>query len=202
MVFLAAALLCLLWARAGALGPPAGVDAVLRAPATALRAAPTTSGQATSKPNLRRLTVASNRKARFEYEIIDTFEAGIELVGTEVKSCRQGKISLRDGFGQVKGNTVWLHNVDIAQHETTGPYFQHEPKRMRRLLLHKREAQKLARETDVAGNTLIPLQFYFNEKNLLKVQIALCKGKNQRDKRDTIKERDDKKMMQRIVKNL
>mmetsp|Transcript_19735 Transcript_19735/g.62125 ORF Transcript_19735/g.62125 Transcript_19735/m.62125 type:complete len:216 (+) Transcript_19735:53-700(+) len=150
----------------------------------------------------RKLIIASNRRAKFDYEIVSTYEAGIELVGTEVKSCRAGKVQLRDSFGRVEKNTVWLLNVDIAQHATTGGYFQHDPKRKRRLLMHKAEARKLRSQLDKQGTTLIPLNFYFNEKNLLKVELALCRGKNKRDKREDIKRKDEKRMMDRISKSI
>lgn len=155
-----------------------------------------------SKGGTYRREIANNRKARFNYEILETIEAGIALVGTEVKSCRSGKVTIRDAFGQIKGNTVWLHNVDIAHHESTGPFFQHEQKRKRQLLLHKSETRKLNAATQQQGNTLIPLSFYFNDKNTLKVELALCRGKNVRDKRETIKRRDDQKLMNRIAKNI
>lgn len=138
----------------------------------------------------RRAIVASNRRARFDYQVIDTYEAGIELVGTEVKSCRAGKVQLRDAFGRVEKNTVWLVNVDIAQHATTAEYFQHDPKRRRRLLMHKTEARKLRGQLNQQGFTLVPLCFYFNDRNLLKVELALCRGKAKRDKREDIKRRD------------
>lgn len=149
----------------------------------------------------RRLVVASNKRARFNYEVVSTYDAGIELVGTEVKSCRAGKIQMRDAFGRVEKNSVFLLNVDIAHHASTGAYFQHDPKRRRRLLLHKAEARKLRGSLDQPGYTLIPLAFYFNEKNLLKVELGLCRGKNKRDKRQDIKRKDDKRMMQRISKS-
>ena len=157
---------------------------------------------ATKPPKLLpKKVIASNKKARFTYEIIRTYEAGIALVGTEVKSCRSGKVALRDAFGRIQKNTVWLHNCDIAAHVTTATWFQHESKRPRQLLLHKSEVKKLKSEMDAnRGLTLVPLSFYFNEKNKLKVDLALCKGKNLRDKRASIKERDEKKTMGRISK--
>lgn len=148
----------------------------------------------------RRLKIASNRKARFSYEIIRTMEAGIALQGTEVKSCRDGNANIADGFGRIESGSCMLINVDIAPHKTTAGYFQHEPRRPRRLLLHKSEIRKLSGEMVDPGFTLIPLSFYFNDKNLLKVDLALCRGKSQTDKRKTIQERDDKRMMARASK--
>lgn len=153
-----------------------------------------------AKGGPRKVVIASNKKAKFNYEILETYEAGIELVGTEVKSCRAGKVALRDAFGRVEKNTVWLLNVDIAKHHTTGAYFQHDPKRQRRLLLHKSQARKLRSKLEQQGCTLIPLSFYFNDKNVMKVELAFCKGKNVRDKRETIRRRDDDRMMRRISK--
>lgn len=174
--------------------------------------------QQRSNTGARKLVVASNKRARFDFEIVTTYEAGIELVGTEVKSCRAGKVQLRDAFGRVEKNTVWLLNVDIAKHSTTSAYFQHEPKRKRRLLMHKSEARKLRGQLEQQGYTVVPLSFYFNDSNLLKVELALCRGKNKRDKREEIKRRDvslsffqmceqhrvsqDRKMMQRLSKTM
>ena len=154
-----------------------------------------------AKRDGRRKQVASNRKARFDYHIVRTMEAGISLKGTEVKSCRNNNVNLRDGFARVESGSVWLHNVDIAAHQTTANYFQHDAKARRRLLLHKSEIRKLDTELHDTGTTLVPLSFYFNDKNLLKVELALCKGKNVRDKRQDIKERDDKRMLSRVSKN-
>ena len=180
---------------------PAALGLIVGAPRHALRRNTALgAGQRPGKRDGRRLQVASNRKARFDYHVVRTMEAGIALTGTEVKSCRNNNVNLRDGFARVEGGSVWLHNVDIAPHATTARYFQHEAKAKRRLLLHKAEIRKLDGELADQGSTLVPLAFYFNDKNLLKVELALCKGKNVRDKRQDIKERDDKRMMQRISK--
>lgn len=161
-----------------------------------LRAAPRTKGDG------RRKIIANNRKARFDYEILRNLECGIQLRGTEVKSCRDSKASIVDGFARVEKGTCWLYNVDIAAHGTTGEYFQHETRARRRLLLHKAEIRKLSAETDKQGLTLVPLSMYFNDRNLLKVDLALCKGKNTRDKRQDIKGKEEKRMLSRLSKNM
>ena len=150
----------------------------------------------------RRLKIATNRKARFSYEIVRTMEAGIALQGTEVKSCRDGNANIADGFARIENGECMLINVDIAKHKTTGDYFQHDARRPRRLLLHKSEIRKLAGDMVDPGYTLIPLSLYFNDKNLLKVDLALCRGKSQRDKRKDIKEREDKRMLARASKGV
>ncbi|KAH8069726.1 SmpB protein [Aureococcus anophagefferens] len=165
---------------------PTALGLIVGAPRHALRRNSALGAGQPGKRDGRRLQVASNRKARFDYHVVRTMEAGIALTGTEVKSCRNNNVNLRDGFARVEGGSVWLHNVDIAPHATTARYFQHEAKAKRRLLLHKAEIRKLDGELADQGSTL--------------VELALCKGKNVRDKRQDIKERDDKRMMQRISK--
>ena len=149
-------------------------------------------------------TVAVNRIAYRNYEVLDTFEAGISLLGTEVKSIRDGKLNLRDGYVKPakNGRSCTLHNVHVGKCQYVGAdYFQHEEKRPRPLLLHKSEARKLLQQTELLGMTVIPLKAYWNEQNKLKIQIALCRGKNVRDKRATIQERDMKRETNRIIKN-
>lgn len=154
----------------------------------------------TAPDSARGKTVARNRRATFDYEIVRKIEAGIALAGTEVKSCRAGKVALRDGFARVDGGSCFLHNVDIAPHATTAAYFQHESLRKRRLLLHKAEIRKLGSEVAKQGATLIPLRFYFNARNVLKVELALCRGKNVRDKREDVRRKDEKRVLDRIGK--
>ena len=148
----------------------------------------------------KRRQVAGNRLARRNFDIIEEFEAGVSLVGTEVKSCRAGRCNLRDGFCRIKDEECWLHNVNIARHETAGGFFQHEETRPRRLLLHKREIRKLAAAVDQKGLTIVPLSCYFNEQSYLKVQIALARGKNKQDQRETIKRRDADREIGRQLK--
>lgn len=143
--------------------------------------------------------VAQNRKARFLYEILETYEAGIQLIGTEVKSIRAGRVSLQDGYALIRQGEVWLINVNISPYEATGGYFNHDPKRSRKLLLHRQEISKLIGKTEQKGLTLVPLKMYL-KKGLVKVQIGLAKGKKLRDKRETIKRREDEREMQRVVK--
>lgn len=143
---------------------------------------------------------ADNRKARFEYEILDTYEAGIALTGTEVKSIREGKLNLGDGFANVRDGEVWLHNVHISPHSMTNLAYNHEPRRTRKLLLHKQEIRKLIGQVEQKGLTLIPLKMYF-KNGRVKVVIALGKGKKLHDKRDSLKQKQDKREMDRVKKS-
>lgn len=144
--------------------------------------------------------VASNRLARRNYEILDEFEAGIALVGTEVKSCRAGRCTLRDGYCRIQDGECWLHNVNIARHSTAGSYFQHEETRPRRLLLHKREIRKLEQSVAQQGLTIVPLSAYFNDKSCLKVAIGLARGKKLQDKRQDLKRKDAEREVSRQIK--
>lgn len=144
--------------------------------------------------------VAENRQARFEYEILETFEAGIELQGTEVKSIRNGKANLRDGFALIRKGEAWLHNVHISPHETASQYFNHEPRRTRKLLMHKQEIRKLMGKVDQQGLTLVPLKMYL-KRGWAKVTIALVRGKKLHDKRDDLKQKQAKREIARVMKN-
>jgi SsrA-binding protein len=149
-------------------------------------------------------TVAVNRIAYRNYEIIDTMEAGISLLGTEVKSIRDGKLNLRDGYVRPSknGRSCVLYNVHVGKCSQVGAeYFQHEEKRPRTLLVHSSQARKFLQQTEQQGMTVIPLKAYWNDGNKLKIEIALCRGKNVRDKRATIQERDAKRETSRIIKN-
>ncbi len=137
----------------------------------------------------------SNRRARFEYEILDSFEAGIVLVGSEVKSLRQGKANLQDSYALVKNGEVWLLNMHINPYEQANQ-FNHDPLRTRKLLLNKSEIAKLQVKTNEKGLTLIPLKLYFKKGNA-KVQLGIGKGKKLHDKRESIKERDVEREMRR-----
>lgn len=132
-------------------------------------------------------TVARNRRARHEYEILETIEAGIALTGTEVKSLRAGKASLEESYARLERNELWLIAADIPEY-AMGNLMNHEPKRKRKLLLHRREIEKFARGTNEQGFTLIPLKLYFR-KGRAKVELAIGKGKKLHDKRETLKER-------------
>ena len=129
-----------------------------------------------------------NRKARFNYFIIDEIEAGIELKGTEIKSIRNGKASIEDAYARIKNKEVFLTNMFIAKYEE-GNRFNHDERRERKLLLHKSEIIKLSKKLELDNYTLVPLKLYF-KKNHAKISLGLCKGKKLYDKRETIKKRD------------
>jgi SsrA-binding protein len=143
--------------------------------------------------------VATNRKARFEYFIEDTFEAGISLTGTEIKSVRAGKVVLGDGFVLVRDGEAWLHNVHIAIHQEANR-FNHPEMRVRKLLLHKQEIRLLHAKATQRNWTIVPLRMYINPKGKAKVEIALVRGKQQHDKRDTIAKRDSDRDLRRALK--
>jgi SsrA-binding protein len=132
--------------------------------------------------------VADNRKARFNYEIGEVFEAGIALTGTEVKSLRQGKATIAESYADARGGEIWLVNANIPEY-LQASRFNHAPKRARKLLLHKRQISKLASAVEREGMTLVPLKLYFNEKGRAKIEIALARGKKLHDKRETEKKR-------------
>jgi len=144
-------------------------------------------------------TVASNRKARHEYFIEDTFEAGIVLTGTEIKSVRAGKVQLADGFVLVRDGEAWLHNVHIAPFVQANR-FNHPETRMRKLLLHKQEIRLLHARATQRGWSIVPLLLYINAKGKAKIEIALVRGKQLHDKRDTIAKRDNERDLRRALK--
>ncbi len=143
--------------------------------------------------------VARNRKAKHEYFIEETYEAGIKLLGTEIKSIREGRVNLKDSFALVKDGEIFLHNMHISPYNQ-GNRQNHEPERKRKLLLHKRQIKSLLGATRREGYTLIPLSLYL-KGNLAKVELALAKGKEKHDKREAIKEREHKREMQRALKD-
>ncbi|MBL4589218.1 MAG: SsrA-binding protein SmpB [Alphaproteobacteria bacterium] len=146
-------------------------------------------------------TVSDNRRAKFDFHLEGNIEAGIMLVGTEVKSLRMGQCNLTDSHAGVKEGKIYLFNAYIPEYQKAGPKAQHETRRPRLLLLKKREIAKLIGEISRGGYTLIPTKIYFNKKGLAKVELALAKGKQQRDKRETIKKRDWDRQKHRILKN-
>jgi SsrA-binding protein len=148
----------------------------------------------------RKKTVAENRRARFDYAIDETFEAGIALTGTEVKSLRFGDGSIAESYAEVKLGEIWLVNANIPEF-SHGNRFNHEPKRPRKLLLNAREINKLHGAVAREGMTLVPLSVYFNSRGRAKVELALAKGRKAHDKREHIKERDWKREAQRILKD-
>ena len=139
-----------------------------------------------------------NRKARYDYEIEDTYEAGIVLTGTEIKSIREGKVNIKDSYAIIRNDEIYLLNTHISIYEE-GNRFNHEEDRTRKLLLHKREILKLKNKLEVEGYTLVPLKIYF-VKNKAKVLIGVAKGKKNYNKKETIKERDIKREMERNFK--
>jgi len=143
--------------------------------------------------------VAENRRARYDYFVEDRLEAGIALTGTEVKSLRQGEGSIAESYAAVEGEEVWLINSHIPEY-SHGNRLNHQPRRQRKLLLSKREIDKLHGAVARQGLTLVPLSIYFNGKGLAKVELALARGKKAHDKRDTIKERDWKREQQRLLR--
>ena len=132
--------------------------------------------------------IAENRKARFNYEIGEVVEAGIALTGTEVKSLRQGKATIAESYADAKGGEIWLVNANIPEY-LQASRFNHAPKRPRKLLLHRRQIDKLAAAVDREGMTIIPLKMFFNDKGRAKIEIALGRGKKLHDKRETEKKR-------------
>lgn len=141
-----------------------------------------------------------NKKARFEYEILDRLTAGIQLVGTEIKSLREGKASIAESFCEFNDRTeLFVINMTIQEY-SHATYFNHKPKSQRKLLLNKRELKKWEREVKKSGLTIIPLRLFTNDNGFAKLEIALCKGKKTYDKRNSIKDRDNKRNLSRIKK--
>ena len=145
-------------------------------------------------------SVAENRKARYNYFIDGTIEAGIMLVGTEVKSLRAGHANIADAYAAVEGDEIFLINCDIAVYDKANR-FNHEPRRPRKLLLRRREINKLIGQVKKGGVTLIPLSLYFNERGIAKIELGLAHGKKKHDKRATEKERDWKREKDRLLKH-
>lgn len=143
--------------------------------------------------------IADNRKALYEYVVIETFEAGIALLGTEVKGIREGRANLRDSFARVEGGEVWLYSVHINAYSHRG-YANHDPRRRRKLLLHRGEIRKLIGRTTEKGLTLVPLRMYF-KRGRVKVSLALAKGKKIHDKREAIRKREVERDTRAAVKS-
>ena len=149
------------------------------------------------EPTSERL-IADNRKARHEYHLYDTYEAGVVLLGTEVKAIREGRVNLRDSYGRVEDGEIFLHNLHISPYSHRG-YAEHEPLRRRKLLLNKREIRKLVVKTLERGFTLVPVRIYF-KRGRVKVAISLAKGKKTHDKRETIRRREIDRETRAMVK--
>lgn len=143
--------------------------------------------------------VADNRRARFDYEVLDTLEAGIILTGTEVKSLRNGKAQITESYVSPEGGELWLINANIPEY-VQGNRFNHDEKRRRKLLVSRKDLARLARAVERSGNTIVPLKLYFNERGLAKLLIGLAKGRKNYDKREVQKDRDWARDKQRLLK--
>ena len=151
------------------------------------------------KPKTKDAPLAQNKKARHDYQILETIEAGLVLTGTEIKSVRERRINLKDGFAQIHNGEAWLMNVHISEY-TQGNRFNHDPLRARKLLLHKKEIQKLTGQTSEKGITIVPLKVYLKH-GFAKVLLGIAKGKHDYEKRETIKKRDQEREIRRTLKN-
>jgi SsrA-binding protein len=153
-----------------------------------------------AKPDRKLKVVADNRRARYNYEIGETFEAGIALTGTEVKALRQGRATIAESYADSRGGELWLVNANIPEYQQGGR-FNHAPKRPRKLLLHKRQIDKLSGAVDREGMTIVPLKLYFNEKGRAKLEIAVARGKKLHDKRETDKKRSWDRERARLLRS-
>jgi len=141
-----------------------------------------------------------NKRATFNFELLDRFTAGMVLTGTEIKSVRLGKVNLSDSYGLMIKDELWIKNLQISEYDN-GTYNNHNPGRDRKLLLTKRELRKIDRLTRETGFTIVPVKLFINEKGWAKMEIAVAKGKKAYDKRESIREKDDRRQMDRFVKN-
>ncbi len=148
-----------------------------------------------------RTRVAENRKARYEYSIGDTYEAGIQLTGTEVKSLRAGQANIAESYASAEKGGIFLINAYIPEYKAAGDFFQHEPRRPRRLLLHKKEIHKLAVAVERQGMTMVPLELYFNARGRAKLKLALATGKKLHDKRADEAKRDWQRQKARLMRD-
>ncbi len=152
------------------------------------------------KAEANRKVVVENRRARFDYMIEDTIEAGIQLVGTEVKALRCGRANIAESYASTEHGELWLINANIPIYPPAGQ-FNHEPRRMRKLLVRNRELKRLAGAVEREGRTLAPLELYFNDRGIAKVKIALAKGKKAHDKREATKDREWKRQQSRLLRD-
>lgn len=153
--------------------------------------------EANDKPSIQ--LISQNRKVRHHYEILDSVECGLILAGSEVKSLRDGKCQLDEAYGRVKGETLWLVGCNISEYQQA-TIWNHEPKRSRQLLVHKREMTRFIKKAKEKGLTLVPLRMYFNQRGIAKCEMALCKGLKLHDKRDKMKTADARRDMDRAMK--
>jgi SsrA-binding protein len=147
-----------------------------------------------------RKIVAENRRGRFDYKISDVLEAGLMLSGTEVKALREGKANIAESYAAPEEDGIWLINANIPEY-SAGNRQNHEPKRKRKLLLHKREIARLAQAVERKGFTLVPLRLYFNDRGIAKLELGIGEGKKAPDKRDTVKDRDWKRQQGRLLRD-
>ena len=145
--------------------------------------------------------IAENRRARYDYFLEETFEAGITLTGSEVKSLRNGRANIAESYAAVEGNEIMLINADIPPYSQAGPYFNHEPRRHRKLLLKRKQIDRLIGAVQREGRTLIPMKLYWNEKGIAKLEIALAKGKQNHDKRQATADRDWQRDKARLMRD-
>lgn len=145
-------------------------------------------------------TIAKNKKAYFDYFLEEKFEAGLVLSGSEVKGIRAHRVNLKDSFIRFVKGEAYLFNAHIGRLETTHHYYTHEERGNRKLLLHKKEIEKMRKAVERDGYTIVPLQLYFNARNIVKIQIAIAKGKQLHDKREDLKQKDMKRDVQRAIK--
>ncbi|HHN73326.1 MAG TPA: SsrA-binding protein SmpB [Thermopetrobacter sp.] len=143
--------------------------------------------------------VAENRRARYHYEIGETFEAGLVLLGTEVKSLREGRANIAESYVAPEGGELWLINADIPEY-SFGNRFNHEPRRRRKLLMHRREIARLAQAVQRQGMTIVPLKMYFNDRGIVKLLIGLARGRKRHDKRENEKRRDWQRQKARLLR--
>ena len=155
------------------------------------------SKKTSQKDDANEKVIAQNRRARHDYAVLDSLECGIALVGSEVKSCRAGQVSLAEAYGRVRGGEVWLVGADIAEYREANQ-FNHEARRPRKLLLHRREIKKFAAKATQQGLTLIPLKMYFKQGRA-KVLLGVCKGQKEFDKRDAMKKAEAKRAIARAM---
>jgi len=152
------------------------------------------------KPEPNRKLIAENRRARFDYHLEDTLEAGIQLVGTEVKSLRSGRANIAESYASAENGELWLINATIPEYPPAGQ-FNHEPRRPRKLLVRSRELKRMIGAVEREGRTLAPLKLYFNDRGIAKIEIALAKGKKAHDKREATKDRDWKRQQARLMRD-
>lgn len=159
------------------------------------------SGEAGDSGSSKIKDIASNRKAYHDYFIDETFEAGLVLSGTEIKSVRDGRVNLRDSYARIENGEAWLWNAHISAYDHAGLYFNHTPTRSRKLLLHKNEIRRLQVKSKTKGLTLVPLRLYL-KRGRAKVEVAVARGKKLYDKRDALAEREANREMQRAIKSV